>query len=58
MKEKNQNKEQNTNQNQEQNQNTTQRGACIRMGRGRHEAVPFPRFFLQIFSCIFRRGFI
>lgn len=49
MKEKNQNKEQNTNQNQEQNQK-----ACIRMGRGRHEAVPFPRFFPQIFSCIFR----
>ncbi len=23
------------------------------MGRGRHRAVPFPRFFLQIFSCIF-----
>ena len=54
MKEKNQNKEQNTNQNQEQNQNTTQRGACIRMGRGRPRAVPFPRFFPQIFSCIFR----
>ena len=54
MKEKNQNKDHNTNQNQDQNHNTNPRAAGIRMGRGRHEAVPFPRFFLQIFSCIFR----